>query len=69
MHMHVHGKLKAGMCVTSKEHVGLDIYLLAPNRSDIVIGGGAPERGNPPEGGVATLPTTSAGLDCGNRGS
>ena len=32
-------------------------------------GGGAPERGNPPEGGVAMLPTTlSAGLDCGDRG-
>ena len=24
------------------------------------LGGGAPERGNPPEGGVATLPTTSS---------
>ena len=33
------------------------------------VGGGAPERGNPPEGGVATLPTTlSAGLDRGDRG-
>ena len=33
--MHVHGKLKVGMCVTSKVHVGLDIYLHAPNRSAI----------------------------------
>ena len=36
-HVHVHSKLKAGMCVTSKVHVGLDIYLHAPNRSAIVI--------------------------------
>ena len=37
MHMHVHGKLKVGMCVTSKVHVGLEIYLHAPNRSAIVV--------------------------------
>ena len=38
MHMHVHGKLKVGMCVIAiiKVHVGLDIYLHAPNRSAIV---------------------------------
>ena len=34
------------------------------------LGGGAPERGNPMEGDVATLRTTSsAGLDCGDRGT
>ena len=37
MHNHVHGRLKVGMCVTSKVHVGLDIYLHAPNQSAIVV--------------------------------
>ena len=31
-------------------------------------GGWAPERGDPPEGGVAALPTTSAGGDFGDNG-
>ena len=46
---------------------GLSISVLKEGRAP--LGGGAPERGNPPEGVVVTLPTTSsAGLDCGDRG-
>ena len=32
-------------------------------------GGWAPDRGGPPKGGVASLPTTSAGGDFGDSGS
>ena len=38
---------------------GLSISVMKEGRAP--LGGGAPERGNPPEGVVVTLPTTSSG--------
>ena len=58
---------KYGTEVSDRHILGDCLTQVSGGKGRAPVGGGAPERGNLPEGGVATLPTTSAGLDCGDR--
>ena len=45
-----------------------EIRCCLERNKDVGMGAEPPERGDPPEGGVAALPTTSAGGDFGDNG-